>query len=489
MTAPGRPSASAVRNGGEATQRIAATARSDPRPVSREAANQTPIAAAGMATSQSSTMAKDGAQNVNDPSTASTPLNGSAAPTNPVPMSRQPYAALRQSSAKPDSGSSPPPPTPTEPISHENSPTDAAAVASSTHPPPVPMNCSSCERPRALMRRASAAAWRRRRNSSGCSRSGAIADQPTVREDVRTRRARATRTPENMVASAAPNSPRIAPGCFTSSSRMDRRIASGRKLSQWNGTARGRRVRQAAMQGRGTSGAGVAATRARPSVVGRPCDAGGGEPHARRGHDGDAVPGQAGAHAEVEAVVDGRERGIESVERLPDGVPDEDGGRIEAEHVAESVVLALVELVGDDRDAPAEARHGASEAGDPARLVPVHELRTRRPRRIWPSRAWRAALPARRAPARRPRRAARARPPPTRARRAPARPPARPRRTRVAPAATRRGWRRRRHSARVPRRPPARARPRARRVCAPAHGSRRGCAGDGRRRDERRGRR
>ena len=79
-----------MRNGGAAAQRIAATARSDPRSVSREAANQTPIAAAGMATSQSSTMAKDGAQNVNDPSTASTPVNGSAAPTNPVPMSRQP---------------------------------------------------------------------------------------------------------------------------------------------------------------------------------------------------------------------------------------------------------------------------------------------------------------------------------------------------------------------------------------------------------------
>ena len=131
------------------------------------------------------------------------------------------------------------------------------------------------------------------------------------------------------------------------------------------------------MQGRGPRGAGAAPTRARPPVVGRPCDAGGGEPHARRGHDGDAVPRQARAHAEVEAVVDGRERGIESVERLPDGVPDEDGGRIEAEHVAESVVLALVQFVGDDRDAPPEARHGAAESGDPARLVPFHELRTR----------------------------------------------------------------------------------------------------------------
>ena len=34
---------------------------------------------------------------MNEPSTASTPANGSAAPTNPVPMSRHPYAALRQS--------------------------------------------------------------------------------------------------------------------------------------------------------------------------------------------------------------------------------------------------------------------------------------------------------------------------------------------------------------------------------------------------------
>ena len=43
-----------------------------------------------MAASQSSTIANDGAQNVNEPSTASTPANGSAAPTKPVPMSRQP---------------------------------------------------------------------------------------------------------------------------------------------------------------------------------------------------------------------------------------------------------------------------------------------------------------------------------------------------------------------------------------------------------------
>jgi hypothetical protein len=46
-----------------------------------------------------------------------------------------------------------------------------------------------------------------------------------------------------------------------------------------------------------------------------------------------------------------------------------------------------------------------------------------------------------------------------------------------------------RQPARVRRRRPARGPRRARRVCAPALGSRRGCAGDGRRRDERRGRR
>ena len=39
---------------------------------------------------RASTRASDGAQKVIEPSTASTPANGSAAPTKPVPMSRQP---------------------------------------------------------------------------------------------------------------------------------------------------------------------------------------------------------------------------------------------------------------------------------------------------------------------------------------------------------------------------------------------------------------
>ena len=78
----------------------------------------------------------------------------------------------------PDSGSSPPPPTPPEPSSQENRATDAAADASSTQPPPVPMNCSSCGVPAPVLRRSSAAAWRRRRSSSGCMRSGAT---PTSR--------------------------------------------------------------------------------------------------------------------------------------------------------------------------------------------------------------------------------------------------------------------------------------------------------------------
>ena len=107
------------------------------------------------------------------------------------------------------------------------------------------------------------------------------------------------------------------------------------------------RVGDAAAAARAARAFAATRARARPSSGG-PATPAAANAHARRGHDGDAVPREAGAHAEVEGVVDGRERRIESVERLPDGVPHEDGGRIEAEHVAESVVLALVELVGDD---------------------------------------------------------------------------------------------------------------------------------------------
>ena len=236
-TAPGRPSPSAMRNGGANAHTSAATARTEPRSVSRDAANHAPIAAAGSASSHTSTSANEGAQNVIEPSTASAPAKGSAAPTNPVPMSRHPYAALRQSAASPsESGSSPPPPMPGAPISHARSPTDAATERSSTQPPPVPRNCSSCVRPRALARRASAACWRRRRSSSGCMRSGAMADQPTVRARFSVERARGTREPENIVVNAAAHSPGIEPGALTRSSRTERSNASGRKVIQCSGT-------------------------------------------------------------------------------------------------------------------------------------------------------------------------------------------------------------------------------------------------------------
>ena len=112
-------------------------------------------------------------------------------------------------------------------------------------------------RPRARARRASAACLAAAAHLVGLH--AAAVRSPTSPPCARTsatRRARATRTPENMVASAAPNSPGIAPGCLTSSSRIDRSIASGRKLSQCNGTAAAGAYASRRCSGRGPRRAG-----------------------------------------------------------------------------------------------------------------------------------------------------------------------------------------------------------------------------------------
>ena len=117
---------------------------------------------------------------------------------------------------------------------------------------------------------------------------------------------------------------------------------------------------------------------------------------------------------------------------LPDGVPHEDGGRVEAEHVAQSVVLALVEFVGDERR---RSGRGASSCGRSRRCGRARPIRMS----FGPGdgdglgglEGGEQRRRARRAPARCPRRAARARRRRTRVRRAPARPRAPPRRTRA----------------------------------------------------------
>ncbi len=67
-------------------------------------------------------------------------------------------------------------------------------------------------------------------------RSGATADQPTVRARFSVERARGTREPENIVVNAAAHSPGIEPGALTRSRRTERSNASGRKVIQCSGT-------------------------------------------------------------------------------------------------------------------------------------------------------------------------------------------------------------------------------------------------------------
>ena len=68
----------------------------------------------------------------------------------------------------------------------------------------------------------------------------------------------------------------------------------------------------------------------------------------------DAVPGEAGAHAQVEAGVDRPERRVEAAERLEDVAAHEHAGLGDAEAVGVVVVLALVELALVQQQAAAE---------------------------------------------------------------------------------------------------------------------------------------
>ena len=329
-----------------------------------------------MAASQSSTIANDGDQNVNEPSTASTPANGSAAPTKPVPMSRQPYAALRQSSVKPDSGSSPPPPTPPEPMSQENSPTDAAAVPSSTQ---------RAARADELQLVRSTARSRPSRFRGGLAASARLVGLQPQRRDRRP--ADGARRLQDAPGAGDPHAGEhggqrrgelARDGARLLDEEEAHRAQHGERevAHPVEGHRQGGRVREPAMQGSGPCRAGVPPSRPRPAVAERAGHAVGGESHPRRGHDRDAVAGEAGAHAEVERVVDRRERRVEPLERLPDRVPHEHGRRVQAQHVAQPVVLPLVELVGDDRHAPPEAGDRAAEDADAVGLLPLHELRT-----------------------------------------------------------------------------------------------------------------
>ena len=141
---------------------------------------------------------------------------------------------------------------------------------------------------------------------------------------------------------------------------------------QWHG--RGRGVDEPAVQLRG-AGRAIATTNGPCTRSGfEPGDAAAGELDTRLGHDGHAVPREAGPHREVEGVVDDREGRVESAEGAPDGVAHEDRSGVEAEHVAQAVVLPLIELVVDERDASPQSRHRAAEARDAIGFVPFAQL-------------------------------------------------------------------------------------------------------------------
>lgn len=93
------------------------------------------------------------------------------------------------------------------------------------------------------------------------------------------------------------------------------------------------------------------------------------------GDEGHPEAGQAGADAEIEAVVHRGERRVEAVQSLPHDPPDEHSGRSDREHIAEVIVLGLVELVLHERDGGPERRHRLAELTDEGWVVVIDELR------------------------------------------------------------------------------------------------------------------
>ena len=88
------------------------------------------------------------------------------------------------------------------------------------------------------------------------------------------------------------------------------------------------------------------------------------------------MAGQPSAHAEIERVVDIRQPVIESAEGQPEAVPHQHAARGDREHVAQVVVLPLVELGVDDRHRRAHRGHGLAELVDARRITLVHLLGT-----------------------------------------------------------------------------------------------------------------
>jgi hypothetical protein len=93
------------------------------------------------------------------------------------------------------------------------------------------------------------------------------------------------------------------------------------------------------------------------------------------GHDHPGT-GEVGAPAQLDVVAVERDRRIEAAERSEQVGAHEEARRREHEHVADGIVLLLVDLVGpDDRIDLAEAVELEADMLEHSRIVPVDELR------------------------------------------------------------------------------------------------------------------
>lgn len=204
------------------------------RSVTRVAANQPPSTASGSASTQSSTRENDGAPGQSEPSTASTPANGSAGPTTSTPRPRSPQAASFQSAPTVSrSGSRAPPPS----TGHARIVVKVArlttSAASTAQAPPPEKNRSSLADPPSLPWPSSS----RRRRSELLTRSGAMLDQLDVRNERMRARERAIAPKRNIAVTAAAHSGATASGLLPIRSVIDRQSASGSRLNQCSGTA------------------------------------------------------------------------------------------------------------------------------------------------------------------------------------------------------------------------------------------------------------
>ncbi len=92
-------------------------------------------------------------------------------------------------------------------------------------------------------------------------------------------------------------------------------------------------------------------------------------------HDDHPRPGSVHPPPEVEVVAEDRERGVEAAERVPDVPPHERPRGADGQHVADRVVLALVELTALQPGRPVPGPVGGqADLDEHPRLVPVEGL-------------------------------------------------------------------------------------------------------------------